>query len=284
MADATRATNRDRPIHCPIATSSRRAVAGAAGVDRHHGAVKRWFSSEEEFKRASQLPLFTAGLVYLLGYTQSVLLGQPVRWSLFCMYFTWALFVAYLVISLILTPQRGVWLRRNWFTVVATIMPAARALMVISSSRLLTKSGGLSAQLRIYAIFFTMAVVVVGSCAVVTVEHLDPNSNLDTLAEGLWWAFCTITTVGYGDFVPISLAGRIVAILLMFNGIAVLAIITATVSQRLLGSSDGDEADGVVNLSDVMNRLDSIAERLDAHERNQNRPLAASDPSPPLQQ
>jgi voltage-gated potassium channel len=118
----------------------------------------------------------------------------------------------------------------------------------------------------------------------VTVEHLDPNSNLDTLAEGFWWAFCTITTVGYGDFVPISLAGRIVAILLMFNGIAVLAIITATVSQRLLGSSDGDQTDGVVNLSDVMSRLDSIAERLDALERNQNRPLAASDPSPPLQQ
>lgn len=46
----------------------------------------------------------------------------------------------------------------------------------------------------------------------------------------LWWAFVTVTTVGYGDFSPVTFQGKIIAVVLMFTGIALIGIVTATLA------------------------------------------------------
>src|SRR5688572_32585792 len=53
------------------------------------------------------------------------------------------------------------------------------------------------------------------------------RSSYPTLGSGLWWAVQTVTTVGYGDHVPESVAGQLVAAVVMLFGIGFLSVITA---------------------------------------------------------
>ena len=78
----------------------------------------------------------------------------------------------------------------------------------------------------------------------------DPDS-FPTIGSGLWWAIQTLTTVGYGDIVPASTAGKLIATIVMINGIAFLTVITAAVTASLIdqvrrrraaGESGADES------------------------------------------
>jgi voltage-gated potassium channel len=55
----------------------------------------------------------------------------------------------------------------------------------------------------------------------------EPNTSL---ADGLWWSIVTLTTVGYGDITPNSLAGRLIGILIMLLGIGIIALFTASIA------------------------------------------------------
>jgi voltage-gated potassium channel len=86
---------------------------------------------------------------------------------------------------------------------------------------------------------------------------------------GMWWAIGTVTTVGYGDVVPVQTSGRILAAAAMIVGIGFLSLITATVASVLVsrasGSVPGEDADVMAALKRVEQRLESL-ER-DLHSR-----------------
>jgi voltage-gated potassium channel len=62
----------------------------------------------------------------------------------------------------------------------------------------------------------------------------DPNSNIKTAEDALWWSYVTITTVGYGDKFPVTTGGRIVAAILMTAGVGLFGTFTAYISSLLL--------------------------------------------------
>ncbi len=96
------------------------------------------------------------------------------------------------------------------------------------------------------------------------VIHFADEKNFSTIGQGMWWSIQTVTTVGYGDVVPTSTLGRIVASIVMLTGIGFLTVITATITSRFVESArrrvDGDSA-GV-----LIAKLDQIGERLEAIE------------------
>lgn len=87
------------------------------------------------------------------------------------------------------------------------------------------------------------------------------KSQFPTIGDGLWWAIQTVTTVGYGDHVPTSTLGRLVAALVMIAGIGFLTIITAAITSTFIDSARRRIA---ANRSDGMSeKLDQISMRLD---------------------
>lgn len=71
--------------------------------------------------------------------------------------------------------------------------------------------------------------IIFSSIAILQVEK-DPNSNIKTAEDALWWAYVTITTVGYGDKYPVTTEGRIIAGILMTGGVGLFGTFTAFVA------------------------------------------------------
>ncbi len=106
----------------------------------------------------------------------------------------------------------------------------------------------------------TVAITIVSG----VLMHFTDKKTYPNIGDGLWWAIQTVTTVGYGDLVPTSTAGRLLAALVMIGGIGFLTVITAAITSAFIESARrrlaGTETDGV----DA--KLDQIAARLDAIE------------------
>jgi voltage-gated potassium channel len=186
-------------------------------------------------------------------------------------YVLWAVFAAEYGIKLSLAPNRRRFVARHIPDLIIVLVPMLRPLRVLRSVRLLrllrlALLGGFAAKglrearsiLRHRGLNWVLLIVLVlnliAAAAVLEFERGNPEANIDSYPDALWWAVTTITTVGYGDRFPMSPAGRGVAVVLMIAGIAMFGVITATIAAYFV-EQKADE--------DVAGRLDRIMERLD---------------------
>jgi voltage-gated potassium channel len=75
-------------------------------------------------------------------------------------------------------------------------------------------------------VILTGAVLVVFSSTAILSFETAPNSNIRTPFDAVWWAFTTMTTTGYGDKFPVTVEGKIVAMVLMVTGVALFGVLT----------------------------------------------------------
>ena len=89
-------------------------------------------------------------------------------------------------------------------------------------------------------VIFAVLIIIFSSIAILQVEH-DPKSNILTAEDALWWAYVTITTVGYGDLYPVTTEGRIIAAILMTTGVGLFGTFTAYVSSLFITNQKKNE-------------------------------------------
>jgi voltage-gated potassium channel len=77
-------------------------------------------------------------------------------------------------------------------------------------------------------------IIIFGGIGVYLAEHKHQGANITNLGDALWWAVETITTVGYGDYTPVTTIGRIIAVFVMFSGIGIVVALLGVLSQRRL--------------------------------------------------
>ena len=77
-----------------------------------------------------------------------------------------------------------------------------------------------------------------GSIYILYLEKDMPGANIHNASDAFWWTFVTITTVGYGDFFPVTLEGRIVAIILITTGVGMFGSFTAVLASWIMDVSD----------------------------------------------
>jgi voltage-gated potassium channel len=144
----------------------------------------------------------------------------------------WGLFVIDLLFRFFVSPVKNHFFRKNWLDTITVVLPqfrALRALRAFTANGVISKKTGLTS-----AALAAMIVVWVGSVMVLNAERGAPNAEIVNIGDAVWWAFETVTTVGYGDFVPVTWNGRALAVLVMLVGISVLGIVTASLSAALV--------------------------------------------------
>jgi voltage-gated potassium channel len=95
-------------------------------------------------------------------------------------------------------------------------------------------------------------------------EHLLDRDTFPTVWLGMWWALQTVTTVGYGDVVPASDAGRALASFLLLGGLALLSVVTAVITSSFVARRQQELQDDAND--PVIARLDALGTRLDGIE------------------
>ena len=76
-------------------------------------------------------------------------------------------------------------------------------------------------------------VIVIGILSIFYLESGQPGSQINHLLDAVWWTVATVTTVGYGDIVPVTDVGRIVSVFYMFFGITILGIAVSVLATRV---------------------------------------------------
>jgi voltage-gated potassium channel len=127
---------------------------------------------------------------------------------------------------------------------------------VVAARTLFSPSG-----LRYVVVLVLLSVVVAGS-ALAMVDSEDVGSIWD----GIWWALTTVTTVGYGDVVPRSVAGRLVAAAVMLIGIGFFALLTAAVAATFVKQDERPD-ELRAQLDEIVARPDRIERALGERER-----------------
>lgn len=151
---------------------------------------------------------------------------------------TWAVFLVDYVTRLILAERRWRWFYRHLLDLAIVVLPMLRPLRLmrfLTVIALIQRSAGgmLRGKVVIYTVGVTMLTIAVAALAVFDAEE-GSGGPITSYGDAVWWAFTTITTVGYGDYVPVTVNGRIVAVALMIGGIALIGVVTATLASWIV--------------------------------------------------
>ncbi len=114
-----------------------------------------------------------------------------------------------------------------------------------------------------YLLLTAAGTIVIGSFVIFSVESSHPDSQINTMLDAVWWTVATVTTVGYGDIVPVTETGKIVAIFYMFFGIGILGIFLSVVGTQFYKNRFSKEE------KEISHAQKLILARMDDLEKNQ---------------
>jgi voltage-gated potassium channel len=106
----------------------------------------------------------------------------------------------------------------------------------------------------------TTAITIAAGCLMTVVDH----DNFTSIGQGMWWAVQTVTTVGYGDHVPTTAFGQILAAAVMLLGIGFVTVITASITGAFVARSrreqnlEGPGPGRAEDLREIIERLERI--------------------------
>ncbi|QLQ16879.1 MAG: potassium channel family protein [Micropruina sp.] len=230
------------------------------------------------WERHAELPLTGAALVFLAAFALPIVLyGEldPVIGATceVLVWVTWGCFVVDYAVRLMLAPRRLAYAWRNWFDLLVIALPILRPLRLIrlvTVLRVLNRkaTASLRGQIATYTVVGAALLTFVGALAVLDVERTEPQANITSFGDALWWAATTMTTVGYGDRFPITGVGRAVAVGLMVGGIGILGTVTAMLASWLVDQVAAEAETVETRLADEVASLRAEVAQLSARLRS----------------
>ncbi|ABC32502.1 Kef-type K+ transport system, predicted NAD-binding component [Hahella chejuensis KCTC 2396] len=213
----------------------------------------------------------------------------------------WLIWLFFIVETLLLTAlvdKKTYYLRNNWVNLIIILFgcpliwwfsPLAGALrtlrLLVMFSLLLQISGTARRLLSRHNLGNTLFIgFIVIIMAGFIIAGLDPA--IETPWDGVWWAWVTVTTVGYGDIVPTSTVGRLFASFLILLGMALFSLLTAGFSAFFVSQDEKDQVRRDLEILNKLNDLEMKMERLERHltvlaeevnVKNNGRPDATED-------
>ena len=210
-------------------------------------------------ERITELPLL------VLSFAMIPLLIGPLIWKLSPSeesvflnldWFIWAIFVVDMGIKLVIAPHRLAYVRRHWLEVLVVVVPFFRPLRIIRIFIFGSRAWvGMRRLINVdFLLVYGIGLVIIAATVVASVEGGE-NASIQSFPDALWWAVVTITTVGYGDMVPVTAVGRAVGFILMLGGIAFFSGLTANFASFLVRGHGDPHQKALTELISEVNSL-----------------------------
>lgn len=240
---------------------------------------KKTLDLAQRIDHVTEVPMLILAFIYvvvfILEYLPGISHGIQVDATL-AEYFIVAVFAAELVVKVSVANDRIAYLRTHWIDVLIVLVPFLRPLRFLRVLRiapvLLRYTRGLRRVMGHYRVAHVLTIgfsSVLLSAFLVEIFERHSGGPIKTFGDALWWAITTVTTVGYGDMVPVSPQGRGVAVFLMLVGISLFGVLTAGIAAYFVeGAAQQEE-------SSESEELSKRLERIEARIEEQNKALAA---------
>lgn len=221
-------------------------------------------------------PMTLAAVAFLGVYAWEVLAdltGQGRALAETVLTAVWVLFAVDYVVRLALAADRPRWFVRHLLDLAAVALPMLRPLRLLRLVTLIgiiqRKAGAaLRGRITIYTAASVSLLSLVAALAALDAERHAPEATITTFGDALWWALVTITTVGYGDLYPVTVTGRVVAILLMIGGVALIGVVTATLASWIVSlvteESTQEEAVTRAQVEQLRHQVERLTETIEA--------------------
>jgi voltage-gated potassium channel len=141
----------------------------------------------------------------------------------------------------------------GWLDAISTIplLRFFRMLRIIRVMRIVSRMGGLGSALKVFfanraaggllfVLLLAIYVLEFGSLAVLAAERSDPEANIKTASDAVWYTIVTMSTVGYGDQYPVTELGRLVGALIIVIGVGVFGTLTGFLANAFLAPSKSE--------------------------------------------
>lgn len=242
----------------------------------------------ERYETRTTWPLLALAVIFLFAYAIPIiwpdLPGSATMVMEKLIFIIWLAFAADLAVRAVLSGRFLHYLVTHPVDLVVVAIPALRPLRILrvfaTAHVLLARTGRLSMMKTMPAITIATALLVVmGALAVLDAERGAPDAEITNFGDALWWSVVTVTTVGYGDIVPVTGIGRIVTAALMLVGISLIGAVTASVSAWLTSNvKSSDSNDSGENENTAMEkRLNALEEQINDIHRVLVREAPATD-------
>ncbi|MGZ0712359.1 potassium channel family protein (plasmid) [Coraliomargarita sp. W4R53] len=247
----------------------------------------------QRWRELTKWPMIAASVVFIVVYSWQVIAdfqGTAFVAARTIMGITWIVFAVDYFARLALAEQRRHWFVRHLFDLTVVVLPALRPLRLLQALTLVggvgqTPGRTIRSRLAIYGAGTVAILMWIGALAVLDAERPAPGANIINFGDSLWWTVVTMSTVGYGDYYPVTPFGRMVAVMLMAAAVAVVGVVTATLSSWVVEFAarghDEDEASTRGQVRELSRQISEMTARL-AEAPAANPQVPPRPPLPPV--
>ena len=242
-------------------------------IQRQRGTLLR------QVEKILEGPMVFLGFVWLALLVVELTRGLTPALEMFSLVI-WGLFIIDFLIKLLIAPDKGLFFRRNWLTVISLIIPALRVVRVfrvvrvlrgLRSIRLVKILASLNRGMRslgktmkrrgvAYVLLLTIAVLLAGAAGMLAFER--EAGGLTTYGHALWWTAMVIITMGT-EYWPVTPEGRALSFLLALYGFSIFGYITATLASFFVGR-DAEEKSapvaGTRDIKELQHRIEALTQ------------------------
>ena len=227
------------------------------------------------WERATEWPLTGTAVVFLAAYAWEVLAnaqGGAKDAAELVIDAVWVLFGVDYLVRLALASSRSRWFLHHLPDLAVIALPILRPLRLLRLVTLvgiMQRSAGtaLRGRITLYTAGSAALLIFTSALATLDAERHEPGSSIRSFGQALWWALTTITTIGYGDTVPVSTEGRCIAALLMIGGVALIGVVTATLASWIVSLVEEEnaeqEAATQAQVAALQQQVGELSERID---------------------